>query len=124
MSEGDEKPEVLVGELVPSENTSENTAPATQINPNLRPWKPGQSGNPGGRPRNPLKQDYLARFNTDEGKKFMNSLWTDALNGDNNARKLVLEYSIGKPEMAAEDREALHSGGDVEWLYALLSRRK
>ena len=28
---------------------------------NLRPWKPGQSGNPGGRPkRQPITDDYLA----------------------------------------------------------------
>ena len=43
-------------ETAPSENSEQNTDPRLA---NLKPWQPGQSGNPGGRPkRKPITELY------------------------------------------------------------------
>lgn len=43
-----------------SDNTEKKNGVSENSLKNLRPWKPGQSGNPGGRPKGTLK-DYVSR---------------------------------------------------------------
>jgi hypothetical protein len=66
------------------------------------PFKPGQSGNPGGRPK---EADGLAKYIRSKSKdcfEFADILMEMARNGAEdkdkfNATKLLLEYGIGKP---------------------------
>lgn len=60
-------------------NEAENTLGTERKAPQLNPykWKPGQSGNPGGRPKKPLKEYSMAQFEswTDEQKEaFLKSI--------------------------------------------------
>ena len=41
-----------------TQNTGKNSGRRGRVD-NLRPWKPGESGNPGGRPRKALVDDAL-----------------------------------------------------------------
>lgn len=55
---------------------SENTEKSVEY-PNLKPWEPGQSGNPGGRPKNPLKEytrQKFAKMTDEEKEKFLKKI--------------------------------------------------
>ena len=72
----------------------------------LKPWKPGQSGNPGGRPKgvpglaSTLKR-LVAQKHPDQRRKWAEVLvrrvLRDAENGDANAMALVWKYAEGLP---------------------------
>jgi hypothetical protein len=68
---------------------------------NLKPWKPGQSGNPGGRPKKTLVDEALATLlDADESAKatqIAEMLIQKAINGDVRAAQLIMERTEGKP---------------------------
>jgi hypothetical protein len=70
------------------------------------PFKPGQSGNPNGRPklpwsiREPIKE-YL-RKHPDKKRAFVEKLMAMSLGGDINAMKLVMNYMDGMPNQQIE----------------------
>lgn len=77
-------------------------------------FKPGQSGNPGGRPstrRAMLQADLEATFTPDLRQKVLMKLIRDAVKGDHDARTLLLAYAYGKPvemqEISGEDGKEL-----------------
>ena len=68
---------------------------------NLRPWKPGQSGNPGGRPKG------IARLAREHGDKALNVL-VSALDDDDGririaAAREILDRGYGKPVTMTAD---------------------
>lgn len=85
---------------------------------NLKPWKPGQSGNPGGRPKAHAALRQKCRDLDEENIKRLQEI---AKNGDTDAAsvaaiKLLLAYGHGAPpakpldeddETAAESQGAL-----------------
>lgn len=84
-------------------------------------WKPGQSGNPGGRPKSELSAAIVARkvaeakceINGKDGKPryagmskleaLFARLWERAMaKGDVQAARLLLEYGYGKPAQTVD----------------------
>ena len=77
--------------------------------PNLRPWRPGQSGNPKGRPPMPdlraVLQDALGRPRKDgrtELAAVVEALLTRAQAGDVRAAELLLERAFGRTPQRAD----------------------
>ena len=59
------------------------------------PWKPGQSGNPGGRPKAAFEvKDWLREKLTDPAN--LEEVWKRAQKSDYVLR-MVFEYALGKP---------------------------
>ena len=84
---------------------------------NLRPWKPGQSGNPGGRPRFAFFRDALrAELGrvVDGGvtvaEKIARKLGQRAMRGDVQAAKFLAERTEGTPSQVLN---ILGPGGHV-----------
>lgn len=73
---------------------------------NLKPWKPGQSGNPGGRPKSKLQSEAYRSELAKEANGRINAqliakrMVTDAKNGKVQAAQHVAEYVEGKPRQA------------------------
>lgn len=76
---------------------------------NLTPFKPGQSGNPHGRPKklpaiDKLMADVLGSEDDDnsEAKAILNALVTRAKKGDTRAAEILLDRGYGKPKQQVE----------------------
>ena len=73
---------------------------------NLKPWKPGQSGNPRGRPRKQLideaLEDLLASNGSEAAQDVAVALLKRARKGDIRAIQLIAERTQGKPRRAIE----------------------
>jgi len=91
--------------LINSRKNSRNLRP--------KPWKPGQSGNPKGRPKKRdslislLKEALEQQCPTDKKKRtwaevLMEQLLVKAAKGDMVAQRLVWEYVEGKPKQEIE----------------------
>jgi hypothetical protein len=86
-----------------------------QKKPRGRPFKPGESGNPGGRPPGyaAFRESFRAEKDLDVIKKRLMKIFT---NGDAKdadvimASRLWYEYGFGKAPSAPEDNEALQDG--------------
>jgi hypothetical protein len=90
--------------------STENSQENSQRNPaeHLKgfQWKPGQSGNPGGRPKKKLVDECLEELleaaDSEHAKALAISLIAKALNGDTKAAQLVAERTQGKPSQKVE----------------------
>ena len=91
-----------------SDSDSGITAPSMSARTRgLRPWRPGQSGNPSGRPRQArgLREALRARYGVD-GRKLIARL--DELSQSKNERvalhavELTLAYLVGRPSQSHE----------------------
>ncbi len=85
--------------------------------PNSKPFEKGKSGNPNGRPKVlPQLKESIAKVLDDvsaDGRlsaleAILISLRKRAINGDNAAAKILLEYAYGKP------KQQIELTGDVE----------
>lgn len=69
-------------------------------------WQPGQSGNPGGRPKRPAAERYLRALEQGvtlaEWKEIVEKAVSQAQKGDSRARTWLSEYLIGKPIQRTE----------------------
>jgi len=69
-------------------------------------WKPGQSGNPKGRPKKKFVDDYLReRLAAKRGaaaRALVERLIAAGLDGDMSAQKLIYERTCGKTKTAEE----------------------
>jgi len=79
------------------------------MNPNLRPYKAGQSGNPGGKTKKPLVdrmlEEALTKNDSETAKAIADKLISMAKHGSFNAIRLICERSEGKPKRNAEDSQ-------------------
>lgn len=75
-------------------------------------WKPGQSGNPHGRPKKgySIAEVWRSMFAADSEKKHQlaDKIFQAAVNGDTQAQKLIVQYMDGMPAQAID----LTSGGE------------
>lgn len=73
---------------------------------NLKSWRPGQSGNPGGRPRKRLiddaLEDLLSSNDAQAARDVASALLKRARRGDLRAIQLIAERTQGKPTGAVE----------------------
>lgn len=73
---------------------------------NLTPWKPGQSGNPRGRPKKRLideaLEELLASNDSEAARDVAAALLKRARKGDLRAIQLIAERTQGKPTRAVE----------------------
>lgn len=103
---------------------TDETPPVRKANANLKPYQPGQSGNPKGRPKGALSRSTLARKYLDArlpGKKdpfgvstedltiadmIMLALINKAQKGDINAIRELMDSGYGKnPDIIAGDAD-------------------
>jgi hypothetical protein len=93
--------------LAAGANTKKNTDTSKNLKP---PWKPGQSGNPSGRPK--VAKEFRERcqeFMNEEGFDRLIKVARSAVDDDRfRAIRLITEYAYGKPIQAIEH------GGSVE----------
>ena len=71
---------------------------------NLIPWQPGQSGNPGGRPKGSKEfRERCREFADEKGLPVLIEIAETAKHKDRmGAVKLLLEYGYGKPIQGVE----------------------
>ena len=79
---------------------------ATRRKPPAAAWKPGQSGNPKGRPAGSGEVAKLRAAIADRVPELLKKLMAQALEGDTAAARLLLERAIA-PLKAAEQPQAL-----------------
>ena len=79
---------------------------ATRRKPPAAAWKPGQSGNPKGRPAGSGEVAKLRAAIADRVPELLAKLMAQALEGDTAAARLLLERAIA-PLKAAEQPQAL-----------------
>ncbi len=69
-------------------------------------WKPGQSGNPNGRPKRTVEEAALEkfrqRFNNGSFGDVLDALERQVIRGNIRAIELVFEYLLGKPTQRHE----------------------
>jgi len=80
-----------------TENTGKNTG-------NIKPWKKGQSGNPGGRPKIAKEfKEKCREFMAEDGWDKLVNIATDKKHRDHfRALELIMGYSYGKPKQGLE----------------------
>ena len=79
---------------------------ATRRKPPAAAWKPGQSGNPKGRPAGTGEVSKLRAAIADRVPELLSKLMAQALEGDTAAARLLLERAIA-PLKATEQPQAL-----------------
>lgn len=79
---------------------------ATKRQPPAQAWKPGQSGNPKGRPAGSGEVAKLRAVIADRVPELLAAMMARALDGDVGAARLLLERAIA-PLKAAEQSQAL-----------------
>lgn len=84
---------------------------------NLKPWQPGQSGNPSGKPKDWVSRHLRARCEA-EGQELANVLWAAAVAGDVKAAIVILERTEGKLV------QPTHESGSLEILVTRADRQR
>ncbi len=77
---------------------------------NLRPWKPGQSGNPKGRPK---RLSVLEILGEDKRRALIQTLFDQAMSGDTTAAKALLDRidpTLARQELTGRDGDPILVG--------------
>lgn len=78
--------------------------------PRGRPFKKGQSGNPGGRPADYGHFRELCRSKSPQAVAALEAALANGDSASVAAARVLLEYGWGKPSAAPEDLEAVKAG--------------
>jgi hypothetical protein len=94
-----------------------NDTPRTKPTPvRGRPWSPGESGNPGGRPGGYAEFRGLCRKKTAEAIDTRTAALGEGGAVAVAAARVLLEYGWGRPSSAPEDLEAVREGNPLAGL--------
>jgi hypothetical protein len=115
-------------------STTQNSGKAVEVKKrgrteNLKPWKRGQSGNPGGRPRKSMltdaARDWLEQVDEKTGltnaMRCVSALGKKALMGGHEAFRVLGDRAEGKPSQAVELNTDKHD--DVRELIEAMNKR-
>jgi len=74
--------------------------------PKDKQFKPGQSGNPNGRPKKLPELDKLLSdvFGADEMERVLKAVYAKALKGDTRAAEIILDRGYGKAKEKVEQK--------------------
>ena len=84
---------------MPAEN-SEGTV--TRRNENLKPWKPGQSGNPGGRPKRDLAAEIARAIFEQDSEVIARAFAAELKKGNSKVFTALADRAYGKPRQQIE----------------------
>ena len=82
-----------------AENSGETVAGRIE---NLRPWKPGQSGNPGGRPKRDIAAEIARAVFEREAEAIERAFTMELLKGDCRLFKALADRAYGKPHQSLD----------------------
>lgn len=74
-------------------------------------WRPGQSGNPSGRPGGYAEFREMCRSKSPQAVEALEGALTEGGPSAVAAARVLLEYGWGKPASAPEDLDAVREGG-------------
>jgi hypothetical protein len=83
----------------PTENSEETVAGR---NENLRPWKPGQSGNPGGRPKRDLAAEIARAIFERDAEAIEQVFAAELRKGNVKAFTTLADRAYGKPHQSLD----------------------
>ncbi len=96
---------MIAGEMTSAPLIRSVLAPGGTVS-NLRPgWQPGQSGNPSGRPRDPLLAALRKKLTAKRATELTDVLLARAADGDMKALEMIWDRVGGKPIARQEQGE-------------------
>jgi hypothetical protein len=101
---------------MPDDSTDNSThnrrSPAEHLKPHW--FKPGESGNPGGRPKKPIKERLLQRLREDDAvlADLVEAILAKARTGDVQAFNSIRDTIEGRPVQAVESTGS--DGGEIQ----------
>ena len=69
---------------------------------NLKPWKPGQSGNPGGRPKKDIEAEIAQRVFEENADAIYRAMLKALLKGDPEVFAVLADRAFGKCSQKVE----------------------
>jgi Family of unknown function (DUF5681) len=79
---------------------------------NLKPWKPGQSGNPGGRPKRDLAADIARAIFEQDSEAITRAFAGELMKGNAKVFSALADRAYGKPRQQIEQMG--EDGGPVQ----------
>jgi hypothetical protein len=84
----------------------------TGRNANLRPWKPGQSGNPGGRPKHDLAAEIARAIFEQDSEAINRAFAAELKKGNAKVFTALADRAYGKPRQQIE--QVGEDGGPIQ----------
>ena len=107
------RPQSLTGGNMPTQNSGKNSDKRGKIE-NLKPWKKGQSGNPGGRPKRDRSADMASAIFEENYAEIYHAMLKALLKGDPRVFAVLADRAFGKVNHssvlsgnASEDRKII-----------------
>ena len=96
--------------IQPHESTQNSGGTVAGRYENLRPWKPGQSGNPGGRPKRDIAAEIARAIFERDTEAIERVFATELKKGNSRVFTALADRAYGKPrqslDFSAEDGES------------------
>lgn len=87
-----------------TQNSGENSGKRGRIE-NLKPWKKGQSGNPGGRPKRDLSAEIAVAIFEQNADKIYRAMGKALLKGDPKVFAVLADRAFGKVKHPSPESE-------------------
>ena len=98
-----------------SETVADTTVSSAAQYPNLTPWKPGQSGNPNGRPKKNREAEAVALSNSQKAmKKLVTLIDSEDEKVALAAAQAIIDRAMGKPKQSLDIAKSPHTLDEVD----------